>query len=109
MKYNIIRNKDRARQLIGGTSRKDRLNGWSYKQLVQAFGAPTFPEASGDNKVKKEWVFERKSDNACFTIYDWMSSSEDYVMNFNTNWNVGSKKYAGEFVTDLLKHLKKKN
>ena len=69
MKYNIIRNKDRARQLIGGTSRKDRLNGWSYKQLVQAFGEPTFPEASGDNKVRKEWVFERKSDNACFTIY----------------------------------------
>ena len=109
MKYNIIRNKDRARQLIGGTSRKDRLNGWSYKQLVQAFREPTFHEASGDNKVRKEWVFERKSDNACFTIYDWMSSSEDYVMNFNTNWNVGSKKYAGEFVTDLLKHLKKKN
>ena len=35
MKYNIIRNKDKAKQLIGGTSRKDRLNGWSYKQLVQ--------------------------------------------------------------------------
>ena len=65
MKYNIIRNKDKAKQLIGGTSRKDRLNGWSYKQLVQAFGNPTFPEASGDNKVQKEWVFERKSDNVC--------------------------------------------
>ena len=37
-----------------------------------------------------------------------MSSSEDYVMNFNTNWNVGSKEYAGEFVTDLIKELKER-
>ena len=38
MKYNIIRSKEKAGQLIGGTSLKDRLNGWTYKQLVQAFG-----------------------------------------------------------------------
>ena len=109
MKYNLIRNKDKARQLIGGTSRKDRLNGWSYKQLVQAFGNPTFSNPSGDNKVQKEWVFQRNSDGVTFTIYDWLSKTEDYVMNFNTNWNVGSKEYAGEFVTDLIKELKRKN
>ena len=109
MKYNIIRNKDRARQLIGGTSRKDRLNGWSYKQLVQAFGNPTFDTASGDNKVQKEWVFERKSDGVCFTLYDWKSGDENYAVNMNTTWNIGSKVYAGEFVTDLLKELKRKN
>ena len=109
MKYNIIRNKDKARQLIGGTSRKDRLNGWSYKQLVQAFGNPTFSNPSGDNKVQKEWVFQRNSDGVTFTIYDWLSKTEDYVMNFNTNWNVGSKEYAGEFVEDLIKELKRKN
>lgn len=109
MKYNIIRNKDEALKRISGTSRKDRLNGWSYKQMVQAFGNPTFSQPSGDNKVQKEWVFERKSDGACFTVYDWKSATEDYAMNFNTNWNVGGKGYAGEFVTDLLKHLKKKN
>lgn len=109
MKYNIIKNKEKAGQLIGGTSLKDRLNGWTYKQLVQAFGNPTYDTASGDNKVQKEWVFERKSDGACFTLYDWKSGDENYAVNMNTTWNVGSKVYAGEFVTDLLKELKRKN
>ena len=58
MKYNIVRNKDKASQLIGGTTRKDHLIGWSYKQLVQAFGNPTFEEVSGEGKVQKQWVFE---------------------------------------------------
>lgn len=109
MKYNIIKNKEKAGQLIGGTSLKDRLNGWTYKQLVQAFGNPTYDTASGDNKVQKEWVFERKSDGVCFTLYDWKSGDENYAVNMNTTWNVGSKVYAGEFVTDLLKELKRKN
>ncbi len=109
MKYNIIRNKDKGRQLMSGTSLKDRLNGWTYKQLVQAFGNPTFDEPSGDNKIQKEWVFERKSDGVGFTLYDWKTGSENYTTTINQTWNVGGKGYAGEFVTDLLKHLKRKN
>ena len=34
-------------------------------------------------RYKKEWVFERKSDGACFTLYDWRSGDENYV-NMNT-------------------------
>ena len=109
MKYNIIRNKDKGRQLMSGTSLKDRLNGWTYKQLVQAFGNPTFDTPSGDNKIQKEWVFERKSDGVGFTLYDWKTGNENYTTTINQTWNVGGKGYAGEFVTDLLKHLKRKN
>ena len=57
MKYNLIRDKQIASTLCDGTSKKDYLIGWSYKQLVQAFGNPTFSEPSGDNKVQKQWVF----------------------------------------------------
>ena len=31
------------------------------------------------------------------------------LMNFNTTWNIGSKVYAGEFVTEMITQLKKKN
>lgn len=107
MKYKKL-NEERALEKIGGTSLKDRLNGWSYKQLVQAFGDPTFPTQNGDGKIQKEWVFER-GDGNIFTLYDWKTGSEDNTLNFNRTWNVGSKVYAGEFVEDLIKQLKKKN
>ena len=70
MKYNKLTEKTAIKR-IGGTSLKDRLNGWTYKQLVQAFGPPTFPNPNGDNKIQKEWVFERIEDGAIFTLYDW--------------------------------------
>ena len=109
MKYNIIRNKDKAGQLIGGTSRKDHLVGWSYKQLVQAFGEPTYSEASGDGKVQKQWVFERVSDGACFTIHDWKTGDQNTTEEFTRQWTIGSKVGVGEFTLDILKQLKRKN
>mgnify|MGYP001254324390 FL=1 len=109
MKYNIIRNKDKAGQLIGGTSRKDHLIGWSYKQLVQAFGEPTYSEVSGDGKVQKQWVFERVSDGACFTIYDWKTGDQNTTEEFTRQWTIGSKVGVGEFTLDILKQLKRKN
>jgi len=107
MKYKKL-NKKRALEKIGGTSLKDRLNGWSYKQLVQAFGDPTFPETNGDGKINKEWVFER-NDGEIFTVYDWKTGDSNVTTNFNTTWNIGSKVYAGEFVTEMITQLKKKN
>ena len=108
-KYNKITNKDNALKSIGGTSLKDRLIGWNYKQLVAAFGEPTFSEGSGDGKVQKEWVFIRTSDGEPFTIYDWKTYDETYTMTMNQNWNVGAKVYAGEFVTDMIAELKRRN
>lgn len=109
MKYNKITNKERALQLVGGTHLKDRLVGFNYKQLVAAFGEPTFSDGSGDGKVQKEWVFIRAEDGSVFTIYDWKTYDEEFTMNMNQTWNVGGKVYAGEFVTDIISQLKKKN
>lgn len=109
MKYNKVINKPNALSIMGGTSLKDRLIGFNYKQLVAAFGEPTFSRPSDDGKIQKQWVFVRTSDNAVFTLYDWKTNDEDYTMTMNQNWNVGSKVYAGEFVTDMIAYIKKKN
>lgn len=109
MKYNKITNKENALKLMSGTSLKDRLVGFNYKQLVAAFGEPTFSTPSGDGKIQKEWVFVRTEDNAVFTIYDWKTYDDSFTTTMNQTWNVGGKVYAGEFVTDIMVHLKKKN
>lgn len=109
MKYRKVTNKEKALNIMGGTSLKDRLVGFNYKQLVATFGEPTLPTQSGDGKVQKEWVFVRTSDGAVFTLYDWKTGDENYTMTMNQDWNVGSKVYAGEFVTDLISQIKKKN
>ncbi len=109
MKYNKIKNKENALKLMSGTSLKDRLVGFNYKQLVAAFGEPTFSTPSGDGKIQKEWVFVRTEDNAVFTIYDWKTYDDSFTTTMNQTWNVGGKVYAGEFVTDIMVQLKKKN
>jgi len=109
MKYNKITNKENALKLMSGTSLKDRLVGFNYKQLVAAFGEPTFSTPSGDGKIQKEWVFVRTEDNAVFTIYDWKTYDDSFTTTMNQTWNVGGKVYAGEFVTDIMVQLKKKN
>jgi len=108
-KYFKITNQENALKLIGGTSLKDRLIGWNYKQLTVTFGEPTFGKVSSDGKIQREWVFTRTSDNTVFTIYDWKTYDENYTTSINQNWNVGGKGYAGEFVTDMIQELKKKN
>ena len=109
MKYNKITNKENALKLMSGTSLKDRLVGFNYKQLVAAFGEPTFSTPSGDGKIQKEWVFVRTEDNVVFTIYDWKTYDDSFTTTMNQTWNVGGKVYAGEFVTDIMVQLKKKN
>jgi len=109
MKYNKLTNPREAVKLTSGTSLKDRLIGFNYKQLVYTFGEPTFAFPSGDGKVQKQWVFIRESDNEVFTLYDWKTYDADRTMTMTQSWNVGSKVYAGEFVTDLIQSIKKKN
>lgn len=109
MKYNIIKNQKDALNLTNGTSYKDSLVGWTFNQLVKTFGKPTFDTPSGDGKVNFEWVFQRTSDGAVFTLYDWKSGSREFAEFENKRWNVGGKTYAGEFVTDLIEQIKKKH
>ena len=108
-KYNKITKQENALKLIGGTSLKDRLVGFNYKQLVAAFGEPTFPTESDDGKIQKQWVFVRTKDNVVFTIYDWKTYDENFTTTMLQSWNIGSTEYAGEFVTDMITYLKKKN
>lgn len=109
MKYNKITNKENALKVMSGTSLKDRLVGFNYKQLVAAFGEPTFSTPSGDGKIQKEWVFVRSEDNVVFTLYDWKTYDETFTTTMLQTWNVGSKGYAGEFVNDMITYIKKKN
>ena len=108
-KYNKITNQENALKLIGNSSLKDRLIGWNYKQLTIVFGEPTFGKVSSDGKIQKQWVFIRTADNEVFTIYDWKTYDENYTTSMNQDWNIGGKSYAGEFVTDMIQELEKKN
>ena len=106
-KYNKIANQENALKLIGGTSLKDRLIGWNYKQLTIVFGEPTFGKVSSDGKIQKQWVFIRTADNEVFTIYDWKTYDERYTLEEYDRWHVGGKVYSGDF-EDLIEQLVKK-
>ena len=81
---------------VVGTSLSGYIN-TTYKQLIETLGEPTWDEASGDDKVQKEWVIEYKGN--IFTIYDWKTYDVDYTMNKLDRFNVGSKADATEFIT----------
>ncbi len=98
-----------------GTSLKGYLRDTSYTQLVNTLGEPTFPLASGDNKVQKEWVIEFKG--VIFTIYDYKTYSEEDTIMFYRNWHIGSKEsnpfrsinYEGKpsvRVEEFIEHIK---
>ena len=88
-----------------GTSLQGYLRGFSYSQLVEAFGEPTYNEPSGDDKVQVEWVFNFKGNT--FTLYDWKTYDRNYTINELDTWNIGGKSYYGEFHDALLKKLQK--
>ena len=89
--------REEALERIQGTSLKGHLYGVTYNDLVNLFGEPTFPEPSGDDKVQVEWVIEH--DEEVFTIYDWKTYSRRETTEELTEWNVGAKVYAGDFIT----------
>ncbi len=98
-------NKKKALELIGGTYLVGKIVGYTYTDLVNLMGEPTFNTASDDGKTQKEWVIV-DGDNV-FTMYDWKTYDEQYTMNELTMWNVGGKGYAGEFIDKLESKLKK--
>ena len=99
----VIRDLELACDISTGTS----LSGYidiTYKQLVETLGEPTFDDASGDDKVQKEWVVEFEGN--IYTIYDWKTYDVDYTMNELDKFNVGSKGNARKFIESLTKEIK---
>ena len=101
-----IKNKKKALSLVGGTSLKDKIFGYTFSQLYEVLGEPTFNQPSGDEKTQFEWVFTYEGNP--FTIYDWKTYDKQYSMNELTQWNVGGKSYSGDFVEKIEKKLKEK-
>jgi len=88
---------------VNGTSLKAYLDGFSFDNLVNVLGRPTFDEPSGDDKTQVEWVVKFGQD--IFTIYDWKTYSRDYTLNHLTQWNIGGKSSAIGFVDALTRKL----
>lgn len=97
-------NESDALSATGGTSLKGYISGYTYSQLVEALGEPTFATPSGDDKVQKEWVFTYKGN--VFTIYDWKTYSTQYTTTLLDCWNVGGKKPAWEFIDAVIEKIK---
>jgi len=83
---------------VSGSSLKGYIN-CVYQDLIRVLGEPTYPEASGDNKVQKEWVV--KYNGEVFTIYDWKTYDEEYTMNELDEFHVGGKTDASDFILEL--------
>lgn len=92
-------NEHEALNVLSGTSLKGYLYGYTYTQLVEALGEPTFPNESGDFKVQKEWVFTY--DDEVFTIYDWKTYDLDFTTSQLDVWNVGGRNNAIDFIAAI--------
>lgn len=79
-----------------GTYNVGFINDITYGELVEILGQPTFSTTSYDEKVQKEWVVD--FDGEIYTIYDWKTYDERYTMEELTNWNVGGKTSALDFI-----------
>lgn len=84
-----------------GTHLQGYLYDMTYSELVQIFGEPTFDEPSGDHKIQREWVIEH--DGFYFTIYDWKTYDLDYTMTQLSQFNVGGKISAYNFIEAVEK------
>ena len=99
----VIRDLELASKLTNGSGRAGYID-VTYKQLVETLGEPTFDDASGDDKVQKEWVVEFEGN--IYTVYDWKTYDVDYTMNELNEFNVGSKVNARKFIESLTKEIK---
>jgi hypothetical protein len=76
----------------------------TYNQLFKVLGEPTYPTASGDDKVQKEWVVGFKGN--VFTIYDWKTFDPEYTMTELDEFNIGGYVSAIEFIEALENKIK---
>lgn len=88
---------------VNGTSLVGYLKGFTFDNLVNVLGQPTFDEPSGDDKVQVEWVVEY--DGEVYTVYDWKTYNREFTLNNLTEWNVGGKSKATTFIAELTRKL----
>jgi len=88
---------------VNGTSLVGYLEGFTFGNLVNVLGQPTFDEPSGDDKVQVEWVVEY--DGEVYTVYDWKTYNREFTLNNLTEWNVGGKSKATTFIAELTQKL----
>lgn len=89
-----------------GTSDKGlRINAF-YDELVRVLGKPTFPIPNEDETVYRSWVCRWNSNT--YEIYDFQTYSEEYTLNFNRSWNVGTNQdnYTLDFIEFIENAIK---
>jgi hypothetical protein len=100
-----IRDLNKARELVTGSSFKTMVCGFKYSDLVKVLGEPTYPNGSADCKVQIEWVVEFNGNGV--SIYDWKTYDREWTMNKLMCWHIGCKYDAAEFVEYLKNELLK--
>ena len=77
--------------MINGTNLKGYLTGYTFTQLIEALGRPTYHTPSADEKVQVEWVMRFKKDGRYIvaTLYDWKTYDHAYTTMELTEWNIG--------------------
>lgn len=99
----VIYNEDLAFDQVINTYKVGSLVGVTYWDLKRTLGNPTFDEASGDDKVQKEWVIDYNGET--FTIYDWKTYDEEYTVTKLDTWSIGGRTSPYEFEAKLLKKI----
>ena len=97
------------------SSKQGELKDMTYNDLLDLLGEPTYPNASFDEKVQKEWVIEftPSEEKPCFLrIYDWKTYSCWDTINSLQVWSIGGEE-GSQFnafeLTSLLKTLNSMN
>lgn len=106
--HNIINIRNSKSINTTGSSLVGYITG-TFKELIKAFGEPTYKEPSGDGKVTTEWNLEFElADNGkpyvIGTIYDWKRYDDGKECRNGNEfvWNVGGMSY------DALELIQKK-
>ena len=99
----VIYNEDLAFDRVINTHKVGSLVGVTYWDLKRTLGNPTFNEASGDDKVQKEWVIDYNGET--FTVYDWKTYDEEYTVTELKLWSIGGRTNPYEFEAELLKQI----
>jgi hypothetical protein len=71
----------------------------SYDRIVEAFGAPTYDEPSGDGKVDIEWNIEF-DDGTVATIYNWKDFDGGFRARESSSytWHIGGRSQTSKLL-----------
>ena len=83
---------------VGGTAFATCFHA-TKKDIVRAFGKPTYEECNEGEKVQNEWDFD--VDGEPITIYDWKEYRE-FDDDEDIEWHIGARfPYDEEFVRNV--------